>query len=272
LKFLTLPTAAALALNLGALVESRLAVFGLLAAVIALAAKKDRLSEAAQKLNRWLSMLALALSFAALSSFIVGEALPGIIEARGRDAEQRTVSRLRELLFAEDSMRKGAAIDPDHDRIGSAAFLSELTGAHPARGRIQLKYAPLEARLVPRVPTKAGPALEDGDYLIYICLPRAEGGYTASPGEAIDDERAERSWFAWAWPKSPSVPRALLAIDQDERILRAREGPLRAKQWVGRDEPPPCDLSLLEDSSLFAPWRGKAPRPSLPYSTPSESP
>jgi len=267
---LTLPTIVALALNLGALVESRLAVFALLAAVIALAARKDRLSARWRKVNTWAATFALLMSFISLSLFILYEALPGIIEARARDAEQRAVSRLREFLFAEDALRKGAAIDPDHDGIGSAAFLSELTGAQLARGKRRLVHTPLEVRLTPRTLTPVGPALEEGEYLFFLCLPKSDGGYTANPGDEVDDERAERNWFGFAWPKSGGTPHALFAIDQDERILRARVEAPKAKQWAGREFPPPCDPRLLQDSSLFAPWRGKTARPRLPFLTPED--
>src|SRR5690349_23436448 len=62
----------------------------------------------------------------ALGRFLSGEAALGIVEGGTRAAGQRAVSRLRELLFAEDSARRLAYWDPDADGVGSALSLGEL--------------------------------------------------------------------------------------------------------------------------------------------------
>jgi hypothetical protein len=169
-------------------------------------------------------------------------------------------------LFAEDSLRKLAYIDPDSDRIGSAGFLSELATAGPTRDSGSLTYALLESRLTPRTLTPRGPALAEGEYLLYICLPMRGGGYTANPGDPVDNERAEREWFAWAWPAGGRTPQLVpLAIDQDERILKAKPSGPPAAMWRGASAAPTCDPAVLGDPSLFEPWRGKRPRTELPY-------
>jgi hypothetical protein len=262
MKRVTLLTALSLGLNLAALVEPKFAVFGVLLAVIALAGGSRGLEAKYARTNLRLGLVALGLSFVGLFVFAVREAVPGIAEARARDAEQKAVSRLRELLFAEDAMRRLAAIDPDQDGVGSAGFLSEMTGAMPLRNGKDLKYAPLETRLQPRVPTSHGPAMSEGGYHFIVCLPGGGGRYTARPGDPIDEELAERRWFAWAWPSDPQAKTvAALAIDQDEHIWKAQSGQLGT--WTG-SEAPPCDPKILDNPSNFAAWRGKQPRKELP--------
>src|SRR4051812_17656993 len=68
------------------------------------------------------ALVAIAVIGAGLSlvRFVVEIAMPGIVQG-GRDAaEQRAVSWLRDVLFAEDAMRRAGWIDPDHDGVGSA--------------------------------------------------------------------------------------------------------------------------------------------------------
>jgi len=66
--------------------------------------------------------LALALAGACATvgtfRFLVLEAVPGMVEGGTTAAEQRVVSRLREILFAEDAWRKNAFYDPDGDHVG----------------------------------------------------------------------------------------------------------------------------------------------------------
>jgi hypothetical protein len=261
MKRITLLTGLSLALNLAALAAPKLAVFGVLIGIIALAAGGRDLPEDARRMNRWVGSIALLLS--GIMIFAAREAVPGIAEARARDGEQRAVSRLRELLFAEDAMRKLAALDPDRDQVGSAAFLSELTGATPLRNGQKLAYPPLESRLQPRVLTPHGPALLEGEYLFYLCLPVSEERYTASLSDRVHDELAERHWLGFAWPRDPKSKNvATLAIDQDERIWKSRT---EAPRWAGPSSPPPCDPKLPENPSLFETWRKKRPRAELPY-------
>jgi hypothetical protein len=267
MKRFTFVTWLSVFLNLAALFESKLAVFGVLLATIALAAGERTLPPEARRPNRIMASSALGVSVLALSIFILKEALPGIAEARYREAERDAVSRLRELLFAQDSLRKLAFFDPDHDGIGSAGFLSELVQSGPARDGGTLSYALLESRFAPRTITPAGPALADGEYLFYLCLPALRGGFTANPGDRVDTERAERQWFAWAWPANAHTRELLpLAIDQDERIVKAKASGGRSATWRGPNVPPPCDLSLLADPNQFEAWRGKKARKTLPYS------
>lgn len=256
--------------TLASTVDSRGAVFALLLNCIALAAlpSRNRTSATAEtrpRLELRVLLGALVVNLLSVGRFVVLEAMPGIAEARAREESARAVSRLREILFAEDALRRLAAIDPDGDRIGSAGLLDELSGAAPARGgTLVLEHPPLAERFAPRVSTANGPAFEEGGFLYIVCLPHARGGFTARPSDPIDDEKAERNWLAYAWPRArEGALTSTFFIDQHESIREAKASARRA--WAGPFEAPPCDAATNPATrDLFSPWRGKVPRTSLP--------
>lgn len=252
---------------LASAIDPRGAVFALLLNCIALAALPSQVGRGPDRRARfelYTLLGALCLNLLSVGRFVVREAMPGISEARAREESARAVSRLREILFAEDALRRLAAIDPDGDGVGSAGLLGELSGTAPARGRSAILHPPLAERFAPRTGTSEGPALEEGGFLYIVCLPRAEGGYTARPSDPIDEERAERNWFAYAWPATDGgAITSTFFIDQHEAIRETRgNGPA---PWAGPYRAPPCDAAIHPSSrDLFVPWRGKIPRTELP--------
>ncbi len=256
----------ALSLLIAALsaVEPRGAIFALLLNCIALAAlpPKDSEKHGAPRLDLIALVGALALNVLSLGRFVVREAMPGISDARVRDESGRAVSRLREILFAEDAFRRLAPIDPDGDKQGSAGLLAELSGDVPVRGSDRpLELPPLAPRFAPRVITDHGPAFEEGEFLYYVCLPQKDGSYSARPSGEIDDEKAERSFLAYAWPASDQGRFTVTYfIDQDEEIGETAQG--TAPPWAGPFRAPPCDAAVRpETRALFSPWKGKKARP-----------
>lgn len=218
---------------------------------------------------RWLLGLCAAsggLALLAFVRFIVVEAMPGIVQGGTRATENAAVSKLREILFAEDALRRQADIDPDGDGIGSAGLLAELSGFSGLRGGRKLAPALLQRASAP-VATPLGPALELGGYLFLVCLPKLGGGFTAELGAAVDEESAERRYVAYAWPSADQRGlRTAFFMDQHERILFAQSGnvggrPLR----LGPDAPPACDDALAPASAdAWQVWRNKQPRRTLP--------
>jgi hypothetical protein len=201
--------------------------------------------------------------------FIVIEAAPGMIQGGRARTAQHAVSRLREISFAEDAMRKLAGIDPDGDGIGSAALLGELTGARPLRGSAPLDPPILSPRHYAEMEqTPIGPAALVSGYFLIVCLPSAAGGFSAQPDQAVDEERAERRFLAYAWPAATGGPTEAYFIDEHETILvhdnRQPGGVLR---FAGQFHPPPCD-SALSEPDRWTSWRGKQPRASLPGDRP----
>jgi hypothetical protein len=197
--------------------------------------------------------------------FIVLEATPGIIQGGRARTAQHAVSRLREILVAEDAMRKLASIDPDRDGIGSAALIGELTGAVPLRGLAPLDPPILSPRHYAEIArTPIGPAALVSGYYLIVCLPAPSGGWTAEPGEAVDEERAERRFVAYAWPAATGGPTEAYFIDQHETILvHENHQDSGALRFAGQLSPPRCD-SAIGEAAQWRPWRGKKPRQELP--------
>lgn len=198
--------------------------------------------------------------------FLVTEAVPGIVQGGTSATGAAAVSRLRQLLFAEDVARRKALIDPDADGVGSAAFLGELLGYVPLRGKERL-VPPLLERYPELVETAIGPAAEIAGHLFVICLPREGGGFTARPGEPVDEEAAERRFVAYAWPAGEGRGlREAYFIDEHERILFARSGAPEARSArVGRERTPSCDDAFaVESREAWQVWRGKRARETLP--------
>jgi hypothetical protein len=201
--------------------------------------------------------------------FLVLEAVPGMVEGGTTATEQRIVSRLREILFAEDAWRKNAYHDPDRDQVGSAGLLGELTGEVGVRGGQRMEPAVLEG--YPKlVETRLGPAADIGGYLVIVCLPKQGGGYSAKSGDAIDDEAAERHLYAYAWPaeRGQGLTKAYF-IDEHERILLADSQEAEPRRLNGVDAPPSCDdISAPGSAGDWRVWRHKKPRTSLPFDKP----
>jgi hypothetical protein len=198
--------------------------------------------------------------------FLVVEAMPGIVQGGNRATEDAAVSRLRQVLFAEDSLRKRADVDPDHDGVGSAALLSELAGKVALRGATRLNPALLE-RFPDPLESPIGPVMEMGGYLFVVCLPTPGGGWTARPGEQVDEEAAERRFLAYAWPSKDQ--RGLLNaffMDEHERILFAgNAAPTGNRPRIGLERPPACDEALNPKTrDAWQTWKGKHPRQKLP--------
>ncbi len=197
--------------------------------------------------------------------FLVLEAMPGMVEGGTTATEQREVSRLREILFAEDAWRRNAFVDPDHDRIGSAGLLGELTGQLGVRGGAR-SDPPVLQNYPTLVDTQLGPAANIGGYLVIVCLPKRGGGFTATPSAALDDERAEREFYAYAWPaeRGQGLTTAYF-LDQNERILLADSRETAPARLLGPEASPTCDdVSDPSTAAEWRVWRHKKPRTTLP--------
>lgn len=213
-----------------------------------------------------LTAAAAVLSLAGFVRFLVVEAMPGIVQGGNRATEDAAVSRLRQVLFAQDSLRKRADIDPDTDGVGSAALLSELAGHSGLRGGARLAVPLLERFPVP-IDSPIGPVMELSGYLFVVCLPAKNGGFTARPGESVDEEAAERRFVAYAWPARDQ--RGLLNsffMDEHENILFAPNGaPAGKRPRIGLEHPPACDEALdPKTREQWQTWKGKRPRQKLP--------
>jgi hypothetical protein len=193
--------------------------------------------------------------------FVVEEAAPGIVQGGRAAVERKAVERLREILVAEDAMRRLAPIDPDADGIGSAGLLAELCGGVPLRGGKALEPAPLACHSL--VPFGSMLVDDSGAYLHVVCLPAPGGGWTATAGTPVDDEQAERRFIAYAWPNPSSAFDRAFFIDEHERILETQ---LRVRDFR-------CDSALAPlEPERWQVWMGKQPRSGLPGDRATERP
>lgn len=240
---------------------TKLALFAAVGTFIAWASL-PRAKSGELKRERWLLLVAAVAACAGFGRFLIFEAMPGIVAGGLRFTEQRAISRLREVLFAEDSARRGAVHDPDRDGIGSAALLGELTGELGVRGGTPMAVPLLEG-YPKQTETRLGPATEIGGYFLAVCLPRAGGGFSARPGDPVDDELAERRFIAYAWPSGSGAGLDnAVALDEHERILLA---PAKPGLRYGAETPPACDDAVApETRDAWKAWRNKQPRPTLP--------
>jgi hypothetical protein len=262
----TLPSAATIRSALVALLAVLSLAFPLLALpaglfVLLSFLSLPRVPERSARVQRLTHAAAALLAAVSLIVFLLREGVPGIVEGGTRAAGQRAVSRLREILFAEDAARKKAVWDPDGDGVGAALLLAELTGEAGLRGTVRVN-PPLLERYPKVEPTRAGPALEIGGFWFMVCLPTRQA-LTSEPGSAFDDELAERRFVAYAWPsgRAPGLRRAYF-IDEHERILSAPSG---ERVRSGTEHPPLCDDALAAPTKDdWIAWRGKKPRDTLP--------
>lgn len=256
-----LRTAAVLVLALTALVFPKLALPAGLFVLLSWLSLPREPRELVRRYG-WAHAAGAVASAVAVMVFLVREAVPGIVQGGTSAAATRAISRLREILFAEDMARKKAAWDPDGDGVGSALLLAELTGEIGMRGGRWLTPPLLEG--YPKVDeTGAGPGLEIGGYWFTVCLPTAAEEFANTPGSRFDDELAERRFVAYAWPsgRAPGLARAYF-LDEHERILSA---PAREGLRFGTEHAPRCDDALAPATrGDWRPWRGKKPRESLP--------
>jgi hypothetical protein len=226
-----------------------------------------RPTDAELRWGRFWLWAGVVLSAVGLVRFLTGEAMRGIVGGGRTAVEQATVSRLRDVLFAEDAMRRAGWIDPDRDGIGSAASLPELCAGEPLRGQPPRATPALQCGELR--PTTLGPAARSGPYLYTLCLPTPDGGWSAN-GAAVDEEAAERRFVAFAWP-APARPfdRAYF-IDEHENIRVAALSPAPSAATPGSPRfPTTCAAALGLD---WQPWRGKKARPDLPGDSASPPP
>jgi hypothetical protein len=198
----------------------------------------------------------------ALIRFAKGRAMTGIVEAGQRATAKSAIWRLREIVLAQDGLRKSARIDPDGDGIGSASFIGGLTGREPLRGEHRADAPLLNYRYRRTVETAAGLAAHVGSHLVIVCLPAQGGGFTSRSTDVVDEEAAERRFLVYAWPSddAPDV-HDVAFVDEHERILEL-DGP--TSPYRGAKAPPPCTAALEPTERRWAAWKNKAPRQRLP--------
>lgn len=206
--------------------------------------------------------LSLALSFVGLARFVATQAFVGMSEAARLGTSSAVVSRLREIKFAEARAMELALVDPDDNQRGSTLFLAELSGVHPPRGTNRPPVMLLDGKYKRETNTPRGPAASLNGYWFFVCLPGADGKPSADPTRRVDEQRAETTFVAYAWPADEHQGYGqVFTIDARGTVLvhdnKTTQGRL---SFVGAEHPPSCNL-IETDAEHFSPWRGKDSRP-----------
>lgn len=248
-----------------AVVLPKLALFVGTATLLAFIAMPE-LPSGPRRLARLLFAIAGAASGVAIVRFVVVVAVPSLVHAGESAQALNAVTRLREILLAQDAMRKRALVDPDGDHVGSAALVVELRGSVPLRGGAPLDPPLLNDKYAHIEQTPIGPAALVSGYFVIVCLPKQGGGLSAAPGDPVDEEAAERRFVAYAWPEAERRgPGQAFFIDEHDRILVSENRAGKSPRYASASFPPPCDAALdPKTASEWQPWRGKAPRSNLP--------
>lgn len=200
-----------------------------------------------------------------LARFATSGAMLGIVESGQSAAAKSALYRLREVVIAEDVARRSPRVDVDGDGIGSAVLVGALLGAEPPRPGSKVVESLLNRAYRGLVETPLGPAVSVEGYLVVVCLPSPGGGFTARPGDPVDEELAERRFLAYAWP-TEATPGLFIAFFADEheniRVLELPKG--APAPYLGAGRPPACDAALGADHLPWAVWKNKQPRKKLP--------
>lgn len=213
--------------------------------------------------------LSAAGTLAGLIRFAMSKAMLGIVETGQSITATTALSKLREIVSAEDAARRTTRWDPDHDGVGSALLVGALAGVLPVRPETPPSTPLLSNEWQRSVETPTGPAALVSGYLFIVCLPAASGGFSARPDQAVDDELAERRFVAYAWPSelAGGIGAAFFA-DEHERLAFIDPPRGTAPPFFGAARPPACDEALGPHAGDWKPWKNKQPRERLPGDKP----
>jgi hypothetical protein len=159
--------------------------------------------------------------------FLLVYAVPNIVIAGQIAAEDKAVSRLREIRWAENAVREMA---PGTYRPLSTLVAAGGAGASPE--------APLSDRLF-RPADDAKTIFRIDAYDVRVYLPAAGGGWTSDPAR-VDAAAAGGAFVAYAWPiGARHGGERVFFIDQDEQICESSSAAFR-----GPNAPPPATAAF----------------------------
>ncbi len=242
---------AALALAAGSLLLPPLVLLAIIAYVFALLFVEGRP-------RLLVALIAAPLLAVGLYRFVVGWMMPNLVSAGQRAAEERAVSRLREVLWAERRVRELGYVDSNRDGVAEFALLSELL-AGEARPGARPEAAVLKPDMYRPIAGHAGIYQADG-YLIALYLPSTQGSgaRAAAVGEPlVDATAATRRFVAYAWPAAlDQNGRRVFAIDQDDHVCETENpqgyaGPSRGPDGAAA----PRDLASCGPGGDGQTWR-----------------
>lgn len=217
---------------------------------------------------RLVAAAGLAVALAGFARFVVRDAAPAIVLAGQRSAEEKAVSRLREILWAEDQARELKVV-PNAAGEGQYLFLGELLGHDRTRRGANDMPLLRQDSYVPVSPEASARGVFRADsYLFTVYLPSTGGA--AREGEQPDGTAAARAFVAYAWPLGSKVSGSrVFFLDERERICEADVpsglgGPGRAPEPFAAFAARSFDAARCAegvDGLAWRAWRHKEPRP-----------
>lgn len=214
-----------------------------------------------------------------MSFFVVKMALPGIVGGGLRAADASAVSRLRTLLWAQDTLRSQKWMDRDGDGLGEFGFLHQLAAQVPTSKGSVLPTPLLYGALSNIVSGSGQAVLVSGGFCHVIYLPSSQGGTPEpaggiEPSGSVDADKAEKHWIAYAWPLDINKSgRKVFFINQDEEIWESRNT-APGQGYSGLTNIPAFDAALPQpdlstvpkegqphgDGGVWTRWKGKKAR------------
>lgn len=201
--------------------------------------------------------LAVPLIVFGLYRFVIGWMMPNLVSAGQRAAEERAVSRLREILWAERKVRELGYVDSDGDHEPEYALLGELLGG-PRRSGVQPEVAVLRAATFPTVSTQPTIVRAEG-YYFALYLPSSHGG-ASDPGDEVLTK--ENRLVAYAWPATLDASgRRVFAVDEQDRVCES----FNTREYSGTVRRPTFDAAPVRtgfatcgvggDGEMWRRWR-----------------
>jgi hypothetical protein len=260
-------------LGLGAVIQPMLAVPAVVLILILALSYPSEAGDRARRLGRAATLFAAISATVGLARFARSKAMLGMVEGGQTVAVQSALYRLREIVLAEDALRKSASWDPDGDHVGSAVLIQGLMGGAPLRPGNGPSAPFLNYLFHESMDTATGPSAKVEGYLYIVCLPTPDGRLTALPKTPVDDELAERRFVAYAWPSdSAAGVNTAFFVDEHERILLLAPPRGTPAPFLGAQHSPPCDAAIGADAPRWKVWKNKQPRKSLPGDPSQPSP
>lgn len=140
----------------------------------------------------------------ALAAAVVPAIVPTFGTCRIHANETAAVATLRNISSAQAQFQATGLADRDGDGVGEFGSFLEMSTAVPVRGDSAI--GPIDPPVLSgafQSPDEFGVVTRSG-YRFAILLPKRDAYFLVADRRAwsdIDPDRAERRWFAFAWPK-----------------------------------------------------------------------